>query len=286
MDHGQCLTEETLTDYLEGGLDPVIKAASEVHLVVCDECRDRLGFYMRLMDDNVSGEEAVALQTFADQWDEKKPSSRVARRTGTLRGWIFSFAPIAAVLVVSMVSFHFLNQAAEPKSATEVIQVLLQQHRPFEFRLSNQPHLPILRTRGLDDSDVSYGLLAGEMTRLSANSLQMGRFYLIQKDFKRAIDYLAIAGSEVGAGAEVHNDLGVAYLESGNENRFQMAIQEFRAALGSNREFLPAIFNLAMLYERTGDRTQAEVQWNRYLKLDSNSAWAVEARSRLQGLSR
>ena len=28
MDHGQCLTEETLTDYLEGGLDPVIKAAS------------------------------------------------------------------------------------------------------------------------------------------------------------------------------------------------------------------------------------------------------------------
>jgi len=286
MGHGQCLTEETLTEYLEGGLDPVIKAASEVHLVACDNCRNRLGFFMRLMDENMTDEEAVALQTFADQWDKKKPALRASRRTGTLRGWILSLAPIAAMLLVSVVSFHFLNQAAEPRSATEVVHLLLQQHRPFEFRLSNQPHLPIMRTRGLDDPGVSYGLLAGEMTRLSANSLQMGRFYLIQKDFKRAIDYLAIAGSEVGAGAEVHNDLGVAYLESGNENRFARAVQEFHAALASNKEFLPAVFNLALLYERTGDRAQAELQWSRYLKLDSNSAWAVEARSRLQGLTR
>ena len=118
MDHGQCLTEETLTDYLEGGLDPVIKAASEVHLVACDECRDRLGFFMRLMDDNVSGEEAVALQTFADQWDKKKPASHIARRTGTLRGWIFSFAPIAAVLVISIVSFGYGSHPGAASTAS------------------------------------------------------------------------------------------------------------------------------------------------------------------------
>jgi hypothetical protein len=34
--HGQCLTDETLTDYLEGALDPAIKAASEVHLIACN----------------------------------------------------------------------------------------------------------------------------------------------------------------------------------------------------------------------------------------------------------
>jgi tetratricopeptide (TPR) repeat protein len=286
MDHGQCLTEETLTDYLEGGLDPVIKAASEVHLLACDRCRNNLGFFMRLMDEDVSAQEVVVLQTVTNQWDKKKPARHVQRRAGTLRGWIFSFAPIAAMLVVSVVSFHFLNRAAEPKSASEVVQLLLEQHRPFEFRLSNQPHLPIVRTRGLDDPGVSYGLLAGEMSRLSANGLQMGRFYLIQKDFKRAIDYLEIAEGEVGAGAEVHNDLGVAYLESGDEKRFQKAAREFQDALKSNKAFAPAAFNLAMLYERTGETAQAELQWNRYLKLDSNSAWAVEARSRLQGLSR
>jgi tetratricopeptide repeat protein len=286
LDHGQCLTEETLTEYLEGGLDPVIKTASEVHLIACDDCRNQLGFFMRLMDDNVRPEEAVALQTVTHQWDKKKAVHRSPRRTGTLKGWISSFAPVAAMLVISVVSFHFLSRTMEPKSGSEVVQLLLEQHRPFEFRLSNQPHLPIVRTRGLDDPGVSYGLLAGEMTRLSANSLQMGRFYLIQKDFKRAIDYLEIAQGEVGAGADVHNDLGVAYLESGDEKRFQKAAREFQEALKANKTFLPALFNLGMFYERTGQMAQAEQQWNRYLKLDANSAWAVEARSRLQGLSR
>ena len=56
-DHGRCLTEETLTEYLEGGLDPPVKAASEVHLIACDNCRSRLGFYMRLLAQEVSAEE-------------------------------------------------------------------------------------------------------------------------------------------------------------------------------------------------------------------------------------
>src|SRR6266700_1458366 len=71
-DHGQCLTEETLTDYLEGELDPPIKAASEVHLIVCDECRGRLGFFMRLMKEDVGTEEAAAVETIAQQWHKSR----------------------------------------------------------------------------------------------------------------------------------------------------------------------------------------------------------------------
>ena len=48
-DHGQCLTEETLTEYLEGSLDPALKAVSEVHLVACDGCREQLGYFMHLL---------------------------------------------------------------------------------------------------------------------------------------------------------------------------------------------------------------------------------------------
>ena len=70
------------------------------------------------------------------------------------------------------------------------MQLLLSQIRPFEAQLSGQPHLPILRTRGQSDASVSYGLLDGEMTRLGADDYQMGRFYLIQKDFIRAIPFL------------------------------------------------------------------------------------------------
>ena len=47
-----------------------------------------------------------------------------------------------------------------------------------------------------------------------------------------------------------------------------------------------AAFNLAVFYERTNAIAQAEAQWKQYLELDSKSDWAVEARERLEGLSR
>jgi tetratricopeptide (TPR) repeat protein len=280
------LTEETLTEYLEGVLDPAIKAASEVHLVACDDCRLRLGFYMELLDEEVSTEETTLVQTVTAAW-EKKSKDRLTPRTGTWRSWFLACSSAAAALIIAVVSLQMVssrNGAAD--SPGEVVQLLLSQQRPFELQMSNQPHLPILRTRGTDDPGVSYGLLAGELNRLSADSHQMGRFYLLQKDFQRAIGYLELAEKEVGARAEIHNDLGVAYLEGGGEARLQKAAQEFWHALETDPSFAPAVFNLAIFYERTGAAPEAESHWKRYLQLDSNSAWSVEARTRLQNLSR
>src|SRR5438552_7242313 len=83
-DHGQCLTEETLTDYLEGGLDPAIRAASEVHLIGCDACRSKLGFYMRLLNEEISAEETAAIESLTADW-EKKSKERIAHRKGVWR---------------------------------------------------------------------------------------------------------------------------------------------------------------------------------------------------------
>lgn len=287
MEHGQCLAEDTLLEYLEGGLDPAIKAASEVHLVACEECRQRLGFFMRLLDEEISQDEASAIQAITNQWDGRKAKNKLPRKTGTLRGWFFTFGAIAAALLIGTITARLvLDQAIEPKSAAEVVQLLLSQKRPFEPRLANQPHMPIVRTRGSEDPGVAYGLLAGEMTRLSADTHQMGRFYLLQKDFNKAIAYLQMAEQEVGAKANVHNDLGVAYLEGGGEARMQKAAQEFRHALDSDPAFAPAVFNLALYYERINETAQAVSQWKRYLELDKDSPWAGEAQIRLKGLIR
>ena len=124
------------------------------------------------------------------------------------------------------------------------------------------------------------------MTRLSADSHEMGRFYLIQKDFSTAVRFLEMAEREVGAPPEVHNDLGVAYLESGDSARLRKASVEFMHALDMDPRSAPAAFNMAMFYERQRDAQRAESQWKKYLELDSESPWAKEARSRLQGLSR
>lgn len=282
-DHGQCLAEETLTDYLEGSLDPVIKAASEVHLITCDDCRRRLGFFMQMLSEDVSAEEATAVEVITRQWHNVK--HKMPRRAGIRQGKLLGFAAIAAALIVAVITVRFMEPQDQPKSASEVVQLLLAQHRPFESRLAGEAHMPLVRTRGEEEPGVAYGLVAGEMTRLSADSHQMGRFYLLQKDFSRAIPYLEIAEREVGAGAAVHNDLGVAYLESSG-SRPEKAREEFQHALDLDASFAPAIFNLALSYERTNSLKEAAVQWQRYLQLDSNSDWGKEARARLQGLSR
>jgi tetratricopeptide (TPR) repeat protein len=275
-----------LIEYLEGGLDPAIKAASEVHLVACNECRNNLAFFMRILEPEMSPEEANTVQAITDEWDKKKRKDKMPRRTGTFPSFLMAFVAVAAVLLIGVISVQFLRPSAEPKSAAEVVQLLLVQNRPFEARMAGEPHLPIVRTRGTEDAGVSYGLLAGEMTRLSATSHEMGRFYLLQKDFNRAIIYLEIAEREVGAGAAVHNDLGVAYLEGGEAARAEKAGTEFRHALEADPTFAPAAFNLAVFYERSNASAQAAAQWKRYLELDSKSDWAQEAQGRLQGLSR
>ena len=285
-DHGQCLTEDTLTEYLEGSLDVALKAASEVHLIACDDCRNRLGFFMRLLDEEVGAEETQSLQAIAAEWDRKKSDRRVRRSTGTFPAWFLGFMGIAAALLVGVSLRLVMDRQAEPKSASEVIQLLMAQQRPFESRLDNEPHLPIVRTRGADDPPVAYGLLAGEMTRLSADTHQMGRFYLLQKDFATAIQYLEIAAREVGATAGVFNDLGVAYLESGDPMRVEKASLQFQHALHLDPAFAPAVFNLALFYERENKPAEAAAHWKRYLELDPKSKWTNEAQTRLQGLSR
>jgi tetratricopeptide (TPR) repeat protein len=285
-DHGECLTDETLTEYLEGGLDPAVKAASEVHLVACEECRNQLAFFMHVLQPEVTPEEANALEVIVAEWDKKKANKRVPERRAFPR-FLAALTAIAAVLVIGLFSAWIVRQrSAEPKSAQEVVQLLLTQTRPFESRMAAQPYRPIVQTRGSDDPGVSYPLLAGEMTRLSANSHEMGRFYLLQKEFGRAISYLEIAERETGADAAVHNDLGVAYLERGDRSSLEKAGDEFLHALQQDKSFTAAAFNLALFYEYTNATSQAEAQWKRYLELDPKSDWAMEARGRLQGLSR
>jgi anti-sigma factor RsiW len=281
-DHGQCLKEDTLTDYLEGRLDPAVRAASEAHLVVCDNCRSHLGYFMRLLSDEVPVEEYTVLENLTDQSHRQRVSTTLRSSAA-----LYKLLIAVAASVILIVSARFvLERSTEPKSAGEVVQLLLAQHRPFEARMSGEPHLPILRTRGADEPGASYSLLAAEMTRLSANSHEMGRFYLLQKDFKRAIPYLEMAEREVGASSAVHNDLGVAYLESENATLLSKAADEFQHALRTDSSFAPAVFNLAVFHERNGATAQAETQWKVYLGLDAQSEWAIEAQARLQGLSR
>ncbi len=287
VNHGKCLTDEILTDYLEGNLDPAFKAASEVHLVGCDDCRVRLAFFMRLLKEDIAPEEAVAVKAIQEKWTKGQNDRRLPnRRGGDRRTWRYASGGVAAALIFAVGARVAIEYKGEPRSATEVIHLLLAQNRPFEGRISGQPHQPFASTRGPNDPGNSYNLLAGQMNRLSATPYEMGQFNLLQRDFLSAIRYLEPAALEPNASAEVHNDLGVAYMESRVDRNYPKAIIEFRRALAAKRDFLPAAFNLALAYEHLGKSDEAERQWSQYLQLESDGKWKEEARSKLEGIQR
>jgi tetratricopeptide (TPR) repeat protein len=277
-----CLTDETLTDYLEGRLDPAIKMASEAHLVSCDHCRTRLAFFMQLLNSEVKVHEEVAIRAIQERWVQTDKDQRLPGRRGRRRNWRIASGAVAAALLLTAGMWFILDRVGEPRSAGEVIHLLLARNRPFEARISGQPYLPFTLTRGISDPGDSDALLARQMSRLSATAYEMGQFYLLEKDFKNAITYLELASREPGATAETHNDLGVAYMESSIDSNQSKAIAEFRRALGAKPNFLPAVFNLAVLYERLDNNDQAENQWKQYLQLESDHSWKDEAKAKLE----
>ena len=279
-DHGQCLTEETLTEYLEGSLDPALKAVSEVHLVACDGCRTQLGYFMHLLGTEVRAEEESALQTIAAKWQDHR--NRLPPSTGTFPAWFLASAGVAAVLLIAIVVGYFMEQRSEPKSASDIVQLLLANQRPFESRMSNEPHVPLVRTRGAEDPGVDYGLLAGQMTELSAGVHEMGRFYLLQKDFELATQYLEIAEREISASAAVHNDLGVAYLEAGDPAKVSKAGQEFRHALASRSHVCSGNFQSGIVLRTYKRRRKRGAEWKHYLEVDPKSDWSKEVRDTAQ----
>ena len=274
---GECLTEELISGYLEGVLTPVVKAACEVHLIGCDRCRENLATLMRLLRTDVDPEEAAHIELAVAAWEGRivTPPAR-GWSTGTWRR-AFYFGGVAAV-----VALLTLFLAGRP-TAEDLVQDVLQKRRPFDAQMSSQPYLTLNSTRS-SEALPSYEGLTEEMANRAADAYRLGRLHLANKDFQKAIEYLTPASADTGASPEIHNDLGVAYLQRAGEDDFEKARRQFETAIATDKNFEPAVFNLALLYEITGMTSAAEQQWERYLELDSTSGWAQEVRNKVKGL--
>jgi tetratricopeptide (TPR) repeat protein len=112
------------------------------------------------------------------------------------------------------------------------------------------------------------------------SDVELGRFYLQHNDFDRAARYLAAAGKDQAP--DLHNDLGVAYLEQGDPGSLEKALHEFEAALNISPRYEPALFNIVLVYERLGRFQEAQERANLYLQVDSMSGWAKEVQSKLE----
>lgn len=209
--------------------------------------------------------------------------------------------PVFAILIllVSAGIYLFLKSADDDKILAQLNKAY-KTERPFDARISGLDYAPINNRRGGNDSPIDVNA-QNYAERLSLDALDqaqtaqslhnLGRVYLAEKNFDEAIKQLE-ASEKIDAGrAKVLSDLGTAYLEKGktlasdNGKRMELtarSLEYFVRALKIEPALPEALFNRALCFQYLNLPRQAREAWDEYLKIDSSSAWAEEARRNQQ----
>jgi len=167
------------------------------------------------------------------------------------------------------------------------MQTGYRERRPIEPRISTLSYLPFPLTRGsAGNNERKEDFRRAELHLAQAVKEKptpeahhaLGKAYLAQGKFDEAIREFEQALSGNRNPAQVYNDLGVAWLEKGDFNR---SLDSFNTALQLDGNLLDALFNRALCYEKQSRFDEAKADWNEYLKRESTSPWAYEARQHL-----
>ena len=168
------------------------------------------------------------------------------------------------------------------------LQTAYSQQRPIEPRISALPHSSLASsTRGSKVDEQQKDRLRLAQLHLEQAVREkptpeahhaLGKVYLAQGKFDDAIKELEQSLSGSRDQAQIYNDLGVAWLEKGDSSR---SLDSFNKALQLDGNLLEALFNRALAYEKQSRFDEAKTNWNEYLKRDSTSPWADEARRHL-----
>ena len=216
------------------------------------------------------------------------------------RRWVSSpfrlglLAAAAAVVVISLVWWH--RQAAE-EPPNQLLAQAYSEQRTLEIRFPGARYAPLRQTRGsTGQSRLSRPapLLRAEAElarRLADHPYDpawleaSGRAELLEWDYEAAIKSFKRAQEAEPASPDLMRDLATAYFEKAEAADrpidYGTAIELLGKVLARNPDDPVALFNRAVASEYMFLYQQAREDWQHYLRLDSNSGWASEARRRL-----
>ena len=176
---------------------------------------------------------------------------------------------------------------SELDKGLRALQTAYGEQRPIQARVSAVPYSRFSSTRGSEADDrTKDNLRLAELHLAQAVGNKptpeahhaLGKVYLAQGKFDQAISEFEQSLSGSRNQAQVYNDLGVAWMEKGDFNR---SLDSFNKALQLDGNLPDALFNRALLYEKQSRFAEAKADWTEYLKRDSKSQWADEARQHL-----
>jgi len=254
----------------------------------------------------------ISAQAFKRYLEKIPPAPSPQQRSifEQLRNWMFPpsrgiLSPVSAALIVLVVAGlglfvwrQFVYQSDLEKGLVALNEAY-RQERPVEARISTLDYAPFVSTRSgepqlvnsLELKRAQLLLSDAEKEQADADSAHaLGKFYLLQKDHDKAIEYLQKAAKADTKNAQIYADLGAAYLEKG---RLELKSGKGLEDLGRSLEYLKqaleiepnlieALFNRALIHQHQGLYQEAKADWRTYLEKDSSSKWAVEAQGNLK----
>jgi CHAT domain-containing protein len=270
---------EVMSAFVEGKLAPGEVARIAEHLRGCGDCRTVVGETARFERERTA---------------EAAPSEG---RTSRVRSWWLAAAAAIGGAIALTVPLLQRTPALSP------IQILIEaapsEHRTVDGRLSGFPWAPPkVGQRGAPVADPADLKLAGaagtvlEQTarKEDAESLHAkGLAHLLIGETAQGIAALERA-AQASNDARMWNDLAAARhaLVIRDERTAQLpeALAAADRAIRIDANLPEAHFNRALILEQMGVRGEARKEWERYLALDSGSAWSAEAREKLRALEK
>jgi CHAT domain-containing protein/tetratricopeptide (TPR) repeat protein len=277
------IADELIDEYVKGRVPAAELKQFEEYFLKSQARQDKLGFALSLK--------------------KRRAELRWAKR-------FYKFylpAAAAAVLLIGLgaVVWRAFQNQSEVNKGQSALQAAYREQRPIEARISGFSYAPMLQQRG-GAARVDYVQLGRAASNLldavsddpgAKTHHALGKYYLAERQFDRAIDQFEAALKFDPQNARVHSDLGAAFLERGkshgpepertrdvDEIEFARSLTHLKRALELDGSLLETLFNRALLYQHMGLLEQAESDWRTYLEREPNSKWADEARQRLAEL--
>lgn len=297
-----CPDEDRLRLLLPGQVEPEEAEKLIAHAAECDWC----GTVLRETAQDVGGppteeEERLAGKSrLADPRRRRELAERIAgpkqpdpkKGFPILRWW--PAAGLAAAALVGGVSYHQWTRS--PAHTAGLLAQAYTKQRPMEMRL---PGAKWGRQRTQMGANLSSSHEPPELLDARSNIsraieahaddprwLQLeGRADLIEGKEGAAIEELERARSLRPADATILADLGAAYYQKAakadDPESYGLAYQRLSEGLRLTQDDPTLLFNKALAAEHIQTPTVAQEAWEAYLKLDSSSEFAGEARRHL-----
>jgi CHAT domain-containing protein len=295
----EIIENQLIDEYLGEELSATERQNFERYFLAHDERRKKLeaGRVLKRYLDAIPSSSLQPISPFAYLWRWVQrylfpPPLRIA------------VAVMVVLVIGGVVLYPIFMRQSDLQKGLLALNEAYRSERPIEARISGQNYAEFISTRGtaepanvnIIERDRAYIYLSQEYEAHpnAASAHALGKYYLLQRDPEKAIQYLERASAGDPNDAQINADLGAAYFEKGKRDAERPAsnadlgrsIVSLDRALEINPNLLEALFNRAIVYEYQGLDHLAEADLRSYVQKDRNSRWTIEAPHRLEELEK